>query len=96
MVSGGVGQIPAVARTLGITLLCFGRLKGSQCDLEGWPESSDDLGSLSQEGLHLEARARGTATWPHTMLPQVRHWGGSGARAHVLREDQVCGRSHRS
>lgn len=66
---GREGQTRAVTGTLGITLLCFGRLKGSQCDLKEWPESSDDLGSLSQEGLHLEARARGTATCPHTMLP---------------------------
>lgn len=45
MVSGEVGrgscehvQVP------GVTLLCFGRLKGSQCNSEGWPNSSDDLG----------------------------------------------------
>lgn len=54
MVSGEVGrgsckhiQDPCVM------LLCFGRLKGIQCNLEGWPKNNNDLGSLSQEGLHL-------------------------------------------
>lgn len=65
MVSGerGRGRCKPWWGTPGVTLLCFGRLKGSQCDLKGWPENSDDLGSMSQEGRHLEARARGTAAY---------------------------------
>ncbi|GAB5567460.1 hypothetical protein PRBEI_2000127000 [Prionailurus iriomotensis] len=51
-------------------------LKGSQRDLEVWPDSSDDRDSLSQKGLYLEARARGTATGLRTVSPQARHWGG--------------------
>ena len=61
MVSGEVGrgscehvQVP------GVTLLCFGRLKGSWRNSEGWPNSSDGPGVLSQEGFHLGAGAKGT------------------------------------
>lgn len=74
MVSGEVGrgscehvQDPCV------TLLCFGRLKGSQCNLQGWPKSNDDLGSPSQEGFHLGVGARGAAPSPCSPSP-VLHW----------------------
>lgn len=58
-----------MAKTLGIMLLCFGRLKGSQRELEARPESSEEWGSLSQKGPHLEARARGAATALQTLSP---------------------------
>lgn len=41
----------AVVGTPGVMLLCFGRLKGSQYDLEGWPESSGDLGRCPRRAV---------------------------------------------
>lgn len=44
----------SMSKTLGVTLLCFGRLKGSQCSLEGWPKNSDDLGSCPMRDFTWE------------------------------------------
>lgn len=64
---GGGAAVSIYRRTPGVTLLCFGRLKGDRCDLEGWSKSSDDVGSLSQERLHLGTGPRGTSPCPRSL-----------------------------
>lgn len=49
----------SMSKTLRVTLLCFGRLKGSQCNLEGWPKNSDDLGSCPMRDF----------TWERNQMP---------------------------
>lgn len=71
-------------------LLCFGRLKGGQCDSEGWPENVEDLGLPSQEGLHLGAGARGTAPCPLTACYLRCFVGVVGVRAFKLLQEDGC------
>lgn len=51
---GSSYEAMSMSKTLGVTLFCFGRLKGSQCNLEGWPENSDDLGSCPMRDFTCE------------------------------------------
>lgn len=79
MVSREVGgHLRACPGPQGVTLLCFGRLKGGQCDSEGWHENGEDLGSPSQEGLHVGAGARGTVPSPHSLSPVSAFPRGDG------------------
>lgn len=70
MVSGEVGRGSCQhVQVCGVTLLCFGRLKGSQCSSEGWLNSSDDLEYCPKRDFYLGAGAKGTAPCSHSLSP---------------------------
>nr|XP_031529778.1 cold-inducible RNA-binding protein isoform X1 [Vicugna pacos] len=75
----GGGRFEARSGGYGGSRDYYSRLNRNWCNSEGWPKSSNDLGSLSQEGCHLGARAGGSAACPCGLTPQVLHWQGWGA-----------------
>lgn len=64
----------STSKSLGVTLLCFGRLKGSQCISEGWPNSSDDLRYCPKRDFTWEQESK--AQFPALAACHLRFFTG--------------------